>query len=326
MLPSVGTWFARGALLAGFAVQAQPVRPPAQLSDNSSPSDTSLVVGDSLSVKVLDLDEIGERTVKVDASGFINLPIAGRINVRGRTPEWLQAEIARRLLVYLKQPAVTVTVAAFHEDLISVTGAVNSPGVRKLNGDKGLLEAISEAGGFKADAGPSIKVTRLVTEGPIPHASSQLDSSGRFYVAEFKIAKLLSAQNPVENIALRPHDIVSVPPAGMVYILGEVSRPGAYDFGSPAISVLSALARAGGNNRNADASHVRVLRVVAGQTERTEFVMNLNQMLSGKSREFFLEPQDIFYIPTNRGKVVTTRALEAIVGTGSSIAVFRGSR
>jgi len=325
MLLSAVSWLARGALFAGFAVQALPVPPSAQSSGSASPVTVVLAAGDVLSIKVLDLEEIGERTAKIDASGFINLPVAGRIYVSGHTPEWLQGELTSRLLVFLHHPAVTVTIADFHEELISVTGAVNSPGIRKLNGQKGLLEAISEAGGFKADAGPFVKLTRVLDQGPIPHPSSKLDSSGRFYVAEVQVSKLLNAQNPGENIALRPHDIVSVPRAGVVYILGEVSRPGAYDFGSPAISMLNALALAGGSNRNADAAHVRVLRVVSGQTERTEFVMNLNHMLSGQ-KEFFLEPEDIFYIPTNKGKVVTTRALEAIVGTGSSIAVFRGSR
>jgi polysaccharide export outer membrane protein len=322
---SVAAWFARGVLLAGFAGPALPVCPPVQ-SENLSPGSVSLVAGDILSVKVLDLDEFGERTVKIDESGFINLPVAGRIRAGGHTPEWLQAEIAARLLVYLKQPAVTVTLVELHEELISVTGAVNSPGIRKWDGNKGLVEAVSESGGFKADAGPFIKLTRLCDEGPIPHASSTLDPTGKFYVAQIEIATLLSGQNPAANIALRPRDIVAVPPAGVVYILGEVGHPGAYDFSSPSISVLNALARAGGSNRNADFSHVRVLRLRPGSTERTEFVMNLNVMLTGKSPEFLLGAQDIFYIPTNKGKVVTTRALEAIVGTGSSIAVFRGSR
>jgi polysaccharide export outer membrane protein len=302
------------------------VCPPVQHSTKPSPDSVSLVAEDILSVKVLDLDEIGERTVKIDESGCINLPVAGRILASGHTPEWLQAAIAARLLVYLKQPAVTVTLVQLHEEFISVIGAVNSPGIRKWDGNKGLVEAISESGGYKSGAGPFIKLTRAADEGPIPHTSSMLDSTGKFYVAQIEIATLLNAQNPGENIPLCPRDIVAVPPAGVVFILGEVEHPGAYDFGSPSISVLNALARAGGSNRNADFSHVRVLRLLPGSTEREEFVMNLSRMLTGKTPEFLLQAQDIFYIPTNKGKVVTTRALESIVGTGSSIAVFRGSR
>jgi polysaccharide export outer membrane protein len=277
-------------------------------------------------VKVLDLEEIGESLVKIDSSGFINLPLAGRIVAAGQTPLSLQTEIAERLRVYLRNPAVTINVAEFHQDFVSVTGSVNSPGVRKLNPGMHLLEAIAEAGGCKIDAGPYLELTRQSDQGPIPSPTSKLDASGKFYIAQFEIAKLLSAQNPGENVTLHPHDIVSVPTAAVVYVLGEVNHPGAYDFGSPEISVLSALARAGGSNRNADASHVRVLRVAPGQTDRVQSVMNLTKMLAGKAPEFFLEAQDIFYIPTNKGKVVTNRALEAIVGTGSSIAVFRGSR
>jgi polysaccharide export outer membrane protein len=275
---------------------------------------------------VLDLDELGERTTKIDGSGFINLPVAGRIYASGHTAEWLQGEIAARLLVYLKHPEVTVTVVELHEVMVSVTGAVNSPGSRKWDPHKRLLDAIADSGGFKADAGPFIHLTRFADQGPIPLSSSALDATGSFFVAQVEIARLLNGQNPVENFLLRPLDTITVPQAGIVYVLGEVGHPGAYDFGSPSISVLDALARAGGSNRNADFSHVRVLRLLPGSTERTEFVMNLNRMLAGKSSEFLLGAQDIFYVPTNKGKVVTTRALEAIVGTGSSIAVFRGSR
>ena len=326
MPPSLSARFACGALLAGFAVQAQSVRPPAQVSDKSSSVLATLMPGDILSIKVLDLEEIGERSVKIDDSGFINLPVAGRIRAGGQTPALLEREIARHLLVYLKLPAVTVTVTELHAETVSVTGAVNTPGIRKLNANESLLEAVSDAGGFKVGAGPFIKLMRDAEEGSIPHASAKLDSTGKFYVAEIEIARLLSAESPGENIPLRPRDIVAVPPAGMVYVLGEVGRPGAYDFGSPSISVLNALARAGGSNRNADASHVRVLRMLPGKAERAEFTVNLNRMLAGKTPDFLLEAQDIFYVPTNKGKVVSTRALEAIVGTGSSIAVFRGSR
>jgi polysaccharide export outer membrane protein len=308
--------FACGVLLAGLA-----------LAQHSDPGTGALLApGDSVAVKVLDLDEIGERTVKIDAAGFVNLPVAGRLPAGGHTPEWLQAEITSRLRIYLKQPAVTVTVTELHEDPVSVTGQVNSPGIRPLRGNKGLLEAISEAGGFKPDAGPYIQLTRAADQGPIPHPSAKLDATGKFYGAQIEIASLLNGQNPGENIPLRPHDIVAVPPAGMVYVLGEVGRPGAYDFPSPSLSLLNALARAGGASRNADSSRVRVLRVPPGKTERMEFVVNLNRMLNGKSRDFLLEPQDILYVPTNKGKVVTTRALEAMIGTGSSIVVFRGSR
>ena len=112
----------------------------------------------------------------------------------------------------------------------------------------------------------------------------------------------------------------------MIYVLGEVSRPAEYEIsGSRTISVLDAIAKAGGTSRNASSSRARVLRTVPGKTERTEFIVDLNRMLAGKEKDFELEPQDILYIPTNRGKVVTNRAIEAMIGAGSSIAVFRSS-
>jgi len=208
-----------------------------------------------------------------------------------------------------------------------VIGAVNAPGVKLIHGHKTLLEAISEAGGLKPEAGPLVKITRVLAEGPIPLPDARPDATGQFTVAEVRLASLIGAQNPRENIAVQPHDVVAIPSAGLVYVLGEVSHPGGYEISTGnTLSILNAIARAGGTEHNAYSSRARVLRREPGKAERTEFIVNLNQILAGKQKEFELLPEDIVYIPTNRGKVLTTRALETMTGAGASIVVFRSSR
>ena len=291
------------------------------------PVDYVLAPGDEVSVRVLDLEEIPDRPTRIDRRGDIDLPLTGRIRADGKTTKQLENDVRERLRAYLKSPAVTVTLAEQREQPVTVLGAVNAPGVKQIRGRKTLVDAISEAGGLRADAGSVLKITRLVSAGPIPLSRSHLDSGAGFYVAEVDVTSLLKAQNPGENIPLADHDVVTVPSAEMVFILGEVSRPGGYEVkGDKTIPILDAVALAGGINRNASASHAKVLRREAGQSQRTEFVVNLNRMLGATGKDFALLPQDILYIPTNRGKVITTRALEAMIGTGSSIAVFRGSR
>jgi polysaccharide export outer membrane protein len=329
-MPPKVTLFACGLLWAGMTVQSIPVL-RAQDSQQSrlpvpDPGSYRLGTGDEISIRVLDLDEIPDKPFRLGVDGNLSLPLAGQIHASGRTVAELQLAIAERLREILKDPQVTVTLAAFREQSVAVLGAVNSPGVRELHGRATLLDAISEAGGFKPEAGAVITITRPKSSGPIPLPGSHLDNSGEFYMAEADVHSLLRAQNPRENIPLLPHDVVTVPAAEMIYILGEVAKPGGYEVqGSRTLSVLDAVALAGGANRNASSSRARVLRLLPGKTDPAEYTVDLNRLLAGKQKDFQLLPKDILYIPTNKAKVVSTRALETLVGTGSSIAVFRSA-
>jgi len=300
-------------------------------SDDRSPSAPEsylLGPGDEVHVRVLDLEEIPDKAIRVDQQGDIRLPLAGPVHAAGSSISELEDQIRTKLRKYLKNPSVTLTLTEFREQPVTVLGAVHAPGIRQVRGSKDLLSVISESGGFLSDAGPLVRITRPLASGEIPLPTSHLDDTGKFFVAEVEIASLLSARYPRENIPIRPHDIVAVPPAALIYVLGEVARPGGYEVTTArTVSVLHAVAQAGGTNRNASSSRARVLRPVAGnKAERTEIVVNLDRMLAGRVNDFDLRPDDILYLPTNKGKVVTTRAIEAMVGTGSSIAVFRGSR
>lgn len=319
--------FACGALLTG-PIGAQSTNPASTLSpDPGDPRDRhlNLAPGDLIRVQVLDLDEISDRPFHVDDRGTIDLPVVGHLEAQGRTPEQLESDIAGRLKTILVKPSVTVSVLEYREEPVTVAGAVVSPGVKQVHGRKNLLEILADAGGLRPEAGPTVRVTRSRAFGTIPgHLTS--DPTGQYYLAEFKIRSLLNGENPEENIPIFPHDIVSVPAAEVVYVLGEVAKPGAYELPGAQMSVLDALARAGGAERNANQSHARVLRAIAGHAERSEYQVNINRILAGKGSEFELQPQDILYLPTNKGKVVTNRALEAMIGTGSSIAVFRSAK
>ena len=329
MLLNAAAIIACGVFWTGFADQQTPASPSTTISpDTQDPAHrhARLAAGDLISIRVLDLDEIPEHAIRIDDTGFIELPIAGRLRAAGKTPAQLEADLREHLGAVLKNPSVTVTVTDFPEEPVAVAGAVVSPGIKQVHGPKNLMEVISEAGGLRPDAGPSIRITRLSTAGPLPLPDARNDPTGLYEVGEIRIRPLLAGENPAENIIILPHDLVTVPVAEMIYVLGEVAKPGAYELSAAHLSILDALALAGGAARNASSSRARVLRSVAGRSERREYLVNLNRVLAGREQEFELLPQDILYLPTNKGKVVTARALEAMIGTGSSIAVFRGSR
>jgi len=327
----------RNALLACAVVfgayceaQAEAVKAPQINSPETQLNQSAVYVlgpGDEISVRVLDFDEIPDRPFRVDESGSIHVPGLGDFKAEGLGTEELARQVRERARKFLHEPSATVNLALYREQTVTVLGAVNSPGEKQIRGPKSLLEIVSQAGGFRTDAGAVIQLTRPVSNGPIPSANARVDSTGRFLVASFPIATAMKAENPGENIVLRAHDIVTVPRAEKVFVIGDVLRPGSYEIGeSERISVLNALALAGGASRSANSSRARVLRPVKGKAERTEQLLDLNRILSGKDPDLTLEPQDILYLPTNKAKIVTVRAIEAIIGTSSSIAVFRGSR
>ena len=187
---------------------------------------------DQIGIRVLDLEEFAEgasgkeRSYRIDLRGQINLPLIGRMKVAGQTVEQVEATLADRLKEYLKNPSVTVMVAEYKSQPISVIGQVQTPGVHQLQGRKNLLEVISVVGGLKPEAGHQIKITRKIEFGAIPLPTAKLDSTGQYSVAEVSVKRIMNAQSPEENIQIQPFDVISVPKAELVYVVGNVKRSG----------------------------------------------------------------------------------------------------
>jgi polysaccharide export outer membrane protein len=284
--------------------------------------------GDVINVWALELDEFTQKPIRIDASGFVNLPLAGRVEAAGLTVSQFENDLTEKLKKYKRNPQVTVTVTEFHSQPVSVFGAVNAPGVQHLEGNKTLIEVLSLAGGLKAEAGYSVKITRRREFGRIPLPNAFEDSSGLYSVASVSLKDITDAKTPEENILVKPQDVISVPRAQLVYVMGEVPKAGAYTLGeSPKMSVLEAISLAGGMNRLASPRHARILRKVPDSNVRKEEEVDVNKVLKGSTGEpLMLNADDILYIPTNKPKAVTLRALDTAVNTGSGIIVWRGSR
>jgi polysaccharide export outer membrane protein len=303
---------------------------------------------DEVIVRVLDAEEIPELPARLDSRGNLNLPLAGRVAAAGLTVEELQDELTVRLGRFLHQPQVTVTLVQVRSQPVSVLGAVNKPGVQQIEGALTLVELLSLAGGLRADAGHTIKITRRAEFGAVPLAGARADPSGRFSVAEVNVKEVIEARRPEDNVVIRPHDVVSVPRAAMVYVIGEVEKSGGFVLEErQSVSVLQALSLSGGLTDVAAVEHARILRGGpgsgsvggenagsvggentasgggAGSGGRVEIAVDLKAIMAGKSPDVALEREDILFVPRSAKRAAGQALKKAAVGTLTGIAIWR---
>jgi len=282
-----------------------------------------LGAGDVITIRALDADEISDKPIRLGTNGFITLPLVGHVRASGLTTEQLEATLAVRLKPLIRNPEVSVSVVEQRSQPVSIIGSVNAPGVQQLQGRKTLVEMLSLAGGVRQDAGHAIKITRRLQWGPIPVPGAASDVTGRFSVAEINLKEILEARNPAGNIQIMPDDVISVPRAEMVYVIGEVKKSGGFTIGErESLSTLQALSLAEGLNVTAAPQNARVLRASPGAPKRTEISVDLRKILAGKENDVRLEPDDILFIPSSKSKNVAIRSLEAAVQIGTGIAIY----
>jgi polysaccharide export outer membrane protein len=279
---------------------------------------------DQIVVRGLNREGINE-TLTVAGDGSITLPLIGRTVVAGLRAEELQHRLREQLKAFINEPNVSVSLAVPQSRHISVIGAVNQPGVRVIQGCNTLIDAISQAGGLRQDAGNTIKITRPAA----PKAANanalepQSTTGTEFEVRDIRVSDLLEAHRPETNILVQPNDVISIPRAQMVYVVGAVQKAGGFVISErDNISVLQALSLAGGLASAPAPQHSRILHG-SGSTNRTEIAVDVKGILNGKRPDMLLQPDDILFIPTNMSQKVGLRAVEAILQTATGLAIWR---
>jgi polysaccharide biosynthesis/export protein len=135
---------------------------------------------------------------------------------------------------------------------------------------------------------------------------------------------LLNSSDSRGNVLIYPGDVIKVARAGVVYVVGEVRKPGGFVLKTNEnISVLQALALAEGLTRTSAKSHVRIIRTDGTTGARTETPINLDKILSGKLPDPVLMPKDIVFVPNSAGRSVLYRGAEAAIGLGTGLAIYR---
>jgi len=280
--------------------------------------------GDELVIRALEAEEIAEKPVRIDLSGYIRLPLVGRLKAGGLTVDQLSAELTSRLKEYIQEPQVAVSVTQYRSQPVSVIGAVKQPGVHQLEGRKTLIEMLSLAGGLAPDAGYTVTITRRLEYGRIPLAGARDDETGRFSIAEVELNSIMEARNPQGNIEIRPYDVISVPRADLVYVIGQVKRSGGFALKEKEqLTVLQALALAEGLDRVSAPQAAKILRQPAEGGQRVEIAVNVKKILEGKAPDVPLQAQDILFIPASAAKAATLRAVEAAIQIGTGVVIWR---
>lgn len=186
------------------------------------------------------------------------------------------------------------------------------------------MEVISMADGLRQDAGPRITISREIQYGPVPLRTAKTDASGQFSAAEVAVRDMLAGTNPTENILIFPHDVVTVPVAEAVYVIGQVRKPGEVALkGNATISVLQALSSAEGFGLTPAPQHAKIVRSVPGTTELKEIPVDLKKVMAGKAEDIAMRPNDILVVPPSGPKKAAARAVEAVIQTATGIVIWR---
>jgi polysaccharide export outer membrane protein len=279
---------------------------------------------DAITVRVADLREFKDLgIVRVDQEGNIRLPVTGRLHVEGLTVEQVEKEVTAKLSAIMLNPEVTVAVAEQRSHPVSVLGAVRTPGVYQITERKTLYEVLSLAGGLNQDASNRVIITRHVSDGKLSLPTANLDATGKYYIAELKVRDVMEAKVPGSNIVMLSGDVITVPKADLVYVVGAVRRAGGFPLAEKEqISVLQAVSLAEGLDKVAGAKKGRILRQSEPGKERNEIAINVDDILDGRAKDVSLQANDILFIPTSVGKSVSIKALETAIQIGTGIAVW----
>ncbi len=280
---------------------------------------------DQIAVLIPELDELNGKQFRVDKDGQVELPLAGRVNAGGLTSDQLGREIETRLKRFVNKPEAVVTITDFRSQPVSVLGPVGTPGVYQVQGCKTLFEVLSLAGGLKPEAGEKIRVTREIQWGRIPLPQAQTDPSGRFSVASISIKSIMDASHPEENIAIERDDVISVPKAELVYVVGAVHKPGGFVLGQDeSISVLQVISLAEGPEKTAATNRAKIMRFIPGTTQRAEIPVNLAKLMSGKTaNDPRLLPNDILFVPDSAAKSFGAKTLDAAITALTGAAIYK---
>jgi polysaccharide biosynthesis/export protein len=318
-VPPAGNPQGQSAQTPANPTQAQQ---PRELPQDSIRPNYVLGPNDQILVRAPEAEEINEKPFRIDAEGFVNLPVVGRIHAAGLTLQDLEAELVKRLSEFIRAPQVIVTVVQFHSEPVFFVGAFKSPGIYALQGRRTLLEMLSSMGGLQPNASRRIKITRHGEYGPIPLPNAVEDIDKKSSSVEIGLGSLRENINPAEDIILQPFDVISVERAELVYVSGDVGRIGTIELGErDSISVIQALTMSGGFSRDANKSKVRVLRPISNTSRRAEIEINVQRIFDGKDNDFPLLANDVLFIPHSVRHGILTTMGAAFIPTLPGLAV-----
>lgn len=283
---------------------------------------------DVLDVYIVGVPQLS-RKYRVGPDGNIMMPLLpAPIAAEGLTLNQLSAVISNKLRMagLVTHPNVIVTVKSSTSHAVAISGAVQNPQVYPIFGPTTLLDVLSQAGGLAPDAGSTV----IITRGENAVRASWLGKNPglentKAQVVKVNLEKLFDTAGPKSNILIYPGDTVTVQRAGIVYVVGAVSRAGGFTLARSwqDMTVLKAIALAGNLTPNAQQKKAYIIRQdPAAPGGHKNIPVNLKKILAGGAPDRPLEANDILFVPNSTGKEALRRGLESALGIGSGLLIY----
>jgi polysaccharide biosynthesis/export protein len=207
---------------------------------------------------------------------------------------------------YMNHPDVTVTIEQYSTQVVSVLGQVKNPGAYTISTSRSILSVVALAGGLTESADFHITIQRRdASQQPVSYT---LSNDPRAAIAD--------------EVQVFPGDTIVVPKAGIAYVLGDVRRPGGFVMQNnhSQLTVMQAIALAGGTAPSAVPSHARLIRK-APEGGYREIAVNFSAIQKGKQSDIVLEPDDVLYMPFSYLRNIASTS-SGIVASATSASVY----
>jgi polysaccharide export outer membrane protein len=277
------------------------------LATSSQAQHESLLIGpgDLLHLQVYDTPEMEQRARVTDA-GNIPFSFLGNVRVARLTPEQAAKQIEGRLIAagVMLHPQVTVRVEAYATQNVSVMGEVQKPGPYEIDTPHKVVEVLALAGGLTPIADRHITIERYGSKQKVEYYYSNAAASAL-------------SDDPM----VYPGDTVVVSKAAVVYVLGDVLKPGGYPISTndSRMTVLQAIALAGYANHTAAVGKSKLVRETPTGVE--EIDLQVSAMEKGKKPDVALLPDDVVYVPFSFMRNVGVNG-SGILASASAAAIY----
>jgi polysaccharide export outer membrane protein len=264
--------------------------------------------GDVLDVRIYNRPQLSRDAVRVEGNGLIRMPlIETEIQAACLTEGELAKEIAGRYAKYYRNLQVDIFVREYQSHQIAIIGAVNEQGRFQLQRRIRLLELLTYAKGPNTKAGQTINVVHSAA--PSLCKSDTDDEIAAF--TSYKLSDTLRGE-PDANPYLEAGDVVTIPDADQVYVVGNVLMPLTIPLKEP-VSLTRAIAMAGGTRQDTKKDKIRIVRQEPGATAKKEMIVDLSAIEKRQAEDIQLLPNDIVDVPTSTGRSL----LRSLIGGGT---------
>lgn len=264
--------------------------------------------GDQLHVQVADTPEMDQHP-RVTDSGEVPIEAVGNVKVAGLIPADAAKAIQDQLVAahYMRHPTVLVTIEQFATQTVSVLGEVRTPGAVPITTPRSILDVLALAGGLTQTADRNIVIQRRGDAGTRVHYNYSNNADAAVD----------------RQVLVNPGDTVLVPKAGIVYILGNVNRPGGYPMtnNESKMTMLEALALAGGVSNSAKQSAARLIRQ-DGSGSYSDRKLSVGDLQEGKIPDIAMQPGDVIYVPFSFGRNLAVMGAGNIAAAATSAAIY----